>query len=291
MKTAIVTDSSAYLFDQQVRENDIIVVPITVIFGQETFLENIDIDDQLFHEKLQTSGLMPSTTQITLGQMQEVFDKLIAENYDEVICIHLSSGITSFIENLTEYAKGITEINVLPFDSHMTSQGEANMVLLAAKLRREGKTGTEIIPYLKHLRETTKVDFMVDNLSFLMRSGRITNRSAIMGNLLRIKPILDMDEKGRIVIQSKERTRKRALQKVLDNLHSDLDRGEDEYRVSIIYGVDHDLSAKWEETIQQEFPAAKFESDQLGPVIMSHTGEEIVGVIWGKDWEKIKIDE
>lgn len=287
MKTAIVTDSSAYLTDQQVRENDVIVVPITVIFGQEMLLENIDIDDQLFHEKLQTSGLMPSTTQITLGQMQEVFDKLIAENYDEVICIHLSSGITSFIENLTEYAKSITEIKVLPFDSRMTSQGEANMVLLAAKLRREGKTGEEIIPFLRHLRETTKVDFMVDNLSFLMRSGRITNRSAIMGNLLRIKPILDMNEKGQIVIQSKERTRKRALQKVLENLHSDLDRGAEDFRVSIIYGVDHELSAKWEETIQQEFPAAQFESNQLGPVIMSHTGEEIVGVIWGKDWKKM----
>ncbi|GEL15328.1 DegV family protein [Pediococcus cellicola] len=291
MKTAIVTDSSAYLTAQQVKENDVIVVPITVIFGQETFLENIDIDDQLFHEKLQNSGLMPSTTQITLGQMQKVFDKLIAEKYDEVICIHLSSGITSFINNLTEYAKTIDEIHIIPFDSRMTSQGEANMVLLAAKLRREGKTGDEIVPYLERLRESTKVDFMVDNLSFLMRSGRITNRSAIMGNLLRIKPILDMNENGQIVVQSKERTRKRALKKVLENLHSDLDRAESDYRVSIIYGIDRELSSKWEETIKETFPSAIFESNQLGPVIMSHTGEEIVGVIWGKDWQKMEIEK
>ncbi len=291
MKTAIVTDSSAYLTAQQVKENDVIVVPITVIFGQETFLENIDIDDQLFHEKLQNSGLMPSTTQITLGQMQKVFDKLIAEKYDEVICIHLSSGITSFINNLTEYAKTIDELHIIPFDSRMTSQGEANMVLLAAKLRREGKTGDEIVPYLERLRESTKVDFMVDNLSFLMRSGRITNRSAIMGNLLRIKPILDMNENGQIVVQSKERTRKRALKKVLENLHSDLDRAESDYRVSIIYGIDRELSSKWEETIKETFPSAIFESNQLGPVIMSHTGEEIVGVIWGKDWQKMEIEK
>ena len=107
MKTAIVTDSAAYLDPQVAQANQIIVVPITVIFGQQTYLENIEISTTEFYEKMRTTDKLPTTSQITMGQMQMVFDQLIEDGFDEVICIHLSSGITSFINNLQAYARQV----------------------------------------------------------------------------------------------------------------------------------------------------------------------------------------
>jgi DegV family protein with EDD domain len=132
MKTAIVTDSAAYLDPQVAQANQIIVVPITVIFGQQTYLENIEISTTEFYEKMRTTDKLPTTSQITMGQMQMVFDQLIEDGFDEVICIHLSSGITSFINNLQAYARQVEGITVYPFDSKVTSAGEAFLALEAA---------------------------------------------------------------------------------------------------------------------------------------------------------------
>lgn len=139
MKTAIVTDSAAYLDPQVAADHNITVVPITVIFGQQTYLENIDITSEAFYDKMRTTEKLPTTSQITMGQMQQVFDQLIKAGYDEVICIHLSSGITSFVNNLTAYAQSVEGIEVYPFDSKITSAGEGFLALEAARLVAQGE--------------------------------------------------------------------------------------------------------------------------------------------------------
>ncbi|MEJ4455312.1 DegV family protein, partial [Enterococcus faecium] len=198
MRTAIVTDSASYLSAADIKKYNIFVVPITVIFGQQTYLENVEITSKEFYERMRTAPELPTTTQITLGQMQQMYDQLAADGYDAVISIHLSSGITSFITNLESYLPNITNIKVYPFDSLITAAGEANMALLAAKLIAEGKTPEEVIAQLKHLRDTTEVYFVVDNLSHLVRTGRLSNASRLVGNLLRIKPVLTFED-GKIV--------------------------------------------------------------------------------------------
>lgn len=213
MKTAIVTDSAAYLDPQVAADHNITVVPITVIFGQQTYLENIDITSEAFYDKMRTTEKLPTTSQITMGQMQQVFDQLIKAGYDEVICIHLSSGITSFVNNLTAYAQSVEGIEVYPFDSKITSAGEGFLALEAARLVAQGEHAATIMPKLVALRATMGVYFVVDDLSHLLRTGRISNSAAFVGNLLRIKPILSFNDAGQIVALTKERTKKRPFKK------------------------------------------------------------------------------
>lgn len=289
MKTAIVTDSASYLSAADVEKYDIHVVPITVIFGQQTYLENVEITSKEFYERMRTAPELPTTTQITLGQMQTMYDQLAAAGYDAVISIHLSSGITSFITNLESYLPNVTNIKVYPFDSLITAAGEADMVLLAAKLVAAGYTPEQVIEQLKKIRETTDVYFVVDNLSHLVRTGRLSNASGLVGNLLRIKPVLTFQD-GKIVAIQKERTMRRAYTAIKAKLAAAIDAADYPLRVTIENGNNPKLQAEWTADLKARFPDLTIDEGEIGPVVGVHVGEGVMGLIWARDWEKWPLD-
>ncbi|AYG38841.1 DegV family protein [Lactiplantibacillus pentosus] len=289
MKTAIVTDSASYLSAADVEKYDIHVVPITVIFGQQTYLENVEITSKEFYERMRTAPELPTTTQITLGQMQTMYDQLAEAGYDAVISIHLSSGITSFITNLESYLPNVTNIKVYPFDSLITAAGEADMVLLAAKLVAVGYTPEQVIEQLKKIRETTDVYFVVDNLSHLVRTGRLSNASGLVGNLLRIKPVLTFQD-GKIVAIQKERTMRRAYTAIKAKLAAAIDAADYPLRVTIENGNNPKLQAEWTADLKASFPDLTIDEGEIGPVVGVHVGEGVMGLIWARDWEKWSLD-
>lgn len=292
MKTAVITDSASYLDPKVAEAAGIRVVPITVIFGTQTYLENVEITSETFYQRMREEKAMPSTAQVTMMQMQEQFDQLIEEGYDEVVCIHLSSGITTFLQNLTAYAPTVKDIKVYPFDSQMASEGEAWLALLAAKMAKAGKTAAEILPALEKLRDSTHVYFVVDDLSHLLRTGRITNSSAFVGNLLRIKPILTFED-GKIVALTKERTAKRAFQRVKQDFTESLITETQPVRVGIIDANNPAGSAMWMSDLTGSDlqtaagKTAQFEVAHIGPSIGVHTGEKVMGLVWARDWQTL----
>ncbi|WP_432224933.1 DegV family protein [Lactiplantibacillus argentoratensis] len=285
MKTVIVTDSASYLSAADVEKYHIHVVPITVIFGQQTYLENVEITSKEFYERMRTAPELPTTTQITLGQMQTTYDQLAEAGYDAVISIHLSSGITSFITNLESYLPNVTNIKVYPFDSLITAGGEAYMVLLAAKLVAEGYSPEQVIAQLEKIRETTGVYFVVDNLSHLVRTGRLSNASGLVGNLLRIKPVLTFQD-GKIVAIQKERTMRRAYAAIKAKLAAEIAAVDYPLRVTIENGNNPKLQAEWTADLKASFPDLTIDEGEIGPVVGVHVGEGVMGLIWARDWEK-----
>jgi DegV family protein with EDD domain len=238
---------------------------------------------------MRTAPELPTTTQITLGQMQTMYDQLAAAGYDAVISIHLSSGITSFITNLESYLPNVTNIKVYPFDSLITAAGEADMVLLAAKLVAAGYTPEQVIEQLKKIRETTDVYFVVDNLSHLVRTGRLSNASGLVGNLLRIKPVLTFQD-GKIVAIQKERTMRRAYTAIKAKLAAAIDAADYPLRVTIENGNNPKLQAEWTADLKASFPDLTIDEGEIGPVVGVHVGEGVMGLIWARDWEKWPLD-
>lgn len=287
MKIAVVTDSASYLTKEQAAANQITVVPITVIFGQQTYKENIDITNKEFYEKLASEKELPTTTQISLGQIQAVYDQLAAQGYEAVISIHLSSGITSFINNLQAYLPNITNIKVYPFDSKLTSAAEANQALLAAKLVKAGKSVTEILAALTDLRATQYVDFVVDDLSHLVRTGRLNNASAFLGNMLRIKPILSFNKAGQIVAVAKERTTHRAFNHIKKDITDFMQQVTYPVRLDVVDGDNQATSAQWVADLKKNFPNATIDTSSLGPVVGVHTGRKVMAVVWSRGYQSI----
>lgn len=287
MKTAIVTDSAAYLPPKLIEEYNITVVPITVIFDNQAYLENIDMDSPTFFERMRNDNELPTTSQITLGQMEATYDALADQGFDEIISIHLSAGISSFFNNLLVFVKDYKRVKVYPFDSKVASAGEANLALLAAHMVNDGHSASEIMPKLEELRDSTHTLFIVDDLKHLLRTGRISNSSAFVGNLLRIKPILTFNDEGQIIAISKERTMKKAFNKLFNDFKETTKDTDYPIRAAVLDANNLESSDAWRAEFRKEFPGVPVNTSHLGPVVCVHTGENTMGLIWSKDWRKL----
>ncbi|KRL95154.1 DegV family protein [Levilactobacillus hammesii] len=286
MTTAIVTDTAAYLTPDQIAQYSITVLPITVILGGQQYPES-ELSSQTFFDYLKTDHELPTTAQVSLGQIEEAYDRLASQGVDEIISIHLSSGITSFMSNLRMFCETYTKAKIFPVDSLVASAGEANLCMLAGKLIAAGQSGAEIVPQLLALRDTQHVYFAVDNLSHLARTGRLTNRSAMIGNLLNIKPLLTFNDAGQIIAIDKERTMRRAFGFITAHLKTDLERVDYPVHATIIDANNEETALHWQQALHEQFPTVRVSRSALGPAISVHTGEKTMGVFWQRDWQSI----
>ncbi|WP_341778528.1 DegV family protein [Levilactobacillus sp. HBUAS70063] len=286
MTTAIVTDTASYLTAAQVAQYPITVLPITVILGGQQYPES-ELSVQTFYDYLKTDQELPTTAQVSLGQIEDAYDRLASQGVDEIISIHLSSGITSFMSNLRMFCQTYTKAKIFPVDSLVASAGEANLCLLAGKLITAGQTAEEIVPQLLALRDTQQVYFAVDNLSHLARTGRLTNRSAMIGNLLNIKPLLTFNDAGQIIAIDKERTMRRAFGFITAHLKADLQRVDYPLHATVIDANNEETAVRWQQALHEQFPTVRVSRSTLGPAISVHTGEKTMGVLWQQDWQSI----
>lgn len=190
MKTAVVTDTASYLTPEQIEKYNITVLPITVILGDKQYKETEELTDQKFYDYLRNEPELPTTAQVSMGQIQQAYDRLVDEGYDTIISIHLSLGITSFMDNLRMFVRDYDKAKVYPFDSMAASAAEADLVMLAGTLAQKGVNPEKIVSELKDLRDSTHILFAVNDLKHLSRTGRLSNHSAIIGSLLDVKPLL-----------------------------------------------------------------------------------------------------
>ncbi|WP_143463983.1 DegV family protein [Levilactobacillus enshiensis] len=284
MPTAIVTDTASYLTPAQVAQYHIVVLPITVILGDHQYPES-ELSLQTFYDYLNTDNELPTTAQVSLGQIEEAYDRLAAQGFDEIISIHLSSGITSFMSNLKMFCQTYTKAHIYPVDSLVASAGEANLCLLAGQMVANGDKAADIVPELENLRSTMQVYFAVDNLSHLARTGRLSNRSAIIGNLLNIKPLLTFNDAGQIIAIGKERTMKKAFHYMTDRLEESLKATDYPLHATVINANNADLADEWTAELTEQYPEVRISQSQLGPAISVHTGEKTMGLLWQRDWQ------
>lgn len=285
MTTAVVTDTAAYLTPEQIEKYHITVLPVTVILGGKQYKETEELDLNTFYDYLKNEKELPTTAQVSMGQIEEAYDKLVEDGVDKIISIHLSSGITSFMDNLRMFCKTYSKAKVFPIDSLSASAGEANLCLLAGALVAEGKEAEEIVPKLEELRSTTDVYFAVDDLKHLMRTGRLSNRSAVIGNILNIKPLLTFNDEGKIIAIGKERTMKRCLRLMMLELQKNLEQVDYKIHATVIDANNDVLSEAWVDELHETFPDVRVTISHLGPSISVHTGEKTMGILWSKDWQ------
>lgn len=285
MPTAVVTDTAAYLTPEQIKKYHVTVLPITVILGEQQYKETEELDLPTFYNYLKTEKDLPTTSQVSMGQIEQAYDRLASEGYDSIISIHLSSGITSFMDNLRMFCKTYDKAKIYPFDSLVASAGEADLVLLAAALVQKGKTPEQIMPKLEELRSTRDVYFAMDDLKHLMRTGRLSNRSAFVGNLLNIKPLLTFDPEGKIVAIDKERTMKRCLRMILQKMQNNFEKVDYPILATVIDANNEEVAQNWVDQLQETFPDIRIARSQLGPAISVHTGEKTMGILWDRDWK------
>lgn len=289
MKVAVMTDSATYLKKEAVERYQIHVLPIPILWGDQSLRDMIDIGQQEFYHRLRTDEQLPSTSQPAIGDVEALVTQLVKEGYEAVICPVISSGLSSFYDNLSAYAKTEKRLRVYPFDTHITCAGTAYAAELAGKMALAGAQPDEIIKQLAALRATTHVYFMVDDLSHLRRTGRLSNASTFVAGLLKIKPILSMDVQatGKISAIAKERQAHRAFEWIAKHFGEAIADKDYPIRATVFDANDPQTRDRWIAELSKRYPQVTFDSSIIGPVVGVHTGENAISMIWARDWTKM----
>jgi DegV family protein with EDD domain len=278
MKTAVVTDSTAYIPKELRDKWNIQMIPLNVIFEGEVYQEEIDIQAEEFFEEVKQREL-PTTSQPPVGQFVELFEKL-SEEHDAVISIHLSSGISGTFQGAAAAGNMVDSIKVYTFDSEISCMIQGFYALEAAEWAARGEQPESIIKRLKELKKSTRAYFMVDDLSHLQRGGRLSSAQAFIGSLLQVKPLLHFENKV-IVPFEKIRTRKKAMKRIVDLLREDT-QSDSEYQAVIIHANREKEAIEWMDELTPQFPNVEFRISYFGPVIGTHLGEGAMALGWMK---------
>lgn len=277
MKIAVVTDSTAVITDEMKHNERLRVLKVPVMIDGEP---QFDVAPGEFYKRLKNAKEFPTTSQPSMGEAEEIYQELADEGYDAVISIHISSGISGFYQNLVGEAKLIESIKVIPFDSRSTSLPMGVMVETALRLIERGDSLDQVMEALEKMRQYQCIYLVVDDLHHLVRSGRLSNGSALIGSLLKIKPVLRFDEHGDIVVFEKIRTAKKAYRRVEDLVIEEKNYYE-AHGLKPILGIAH---ADYED---KAFELADHLSERsglpvrvvdLGTVIGTHTGAKTIGM-------------
>lgn len=278
MKTAVVTDSTAYL-PKDVAENlHINIIPLHVTFGDESYREEIELSAEQFYEEVKVKEL-PKTSQPAIGEFVMLFEKL-RQDYDAVVCIHLSSGISGTYQSSITAGKMVEGIDVFSFDSEISCMAQGFYAIEAAKMALQEQIPQEILARLEVMKTSMDAYFMVDDLSHLQRGGRLSGTQAFIGGLLQVKPLLHFENKV-IVPFEKVRTRKKAMKRIAELLHEDVKGGEP-FQAAIIHANREQEAITWQAELQDQFPNVEFQISYFGAVIGTHLGEGAMGLTWVK---------
>lgn len=288
MKIALVTDSTSVLSEAEIKENNIIVVPIPVIVGNTEYMEGEDITSKKLFELQKQGASFPKTSQPSMGKMIEIYNNLHDQGYDAIIEITLSSGISGYNATLQNIARNNAEYNLYPYDSKMTTRLQGYLVLAAAKMIKNGFEPEAIIKRLDQIRDTIDEYFVVDDLKNLSRGGRLSNASAFIGTMLHIKPLLTFED-GKIVAFDKIRSMKRAVKKIESlTLEKTQDLAyKDKLRLFVLHSNDLKQANEIKEFISENFPGMPVDVSEFSPVIATHLGEKSIAIAWMEDIDQM----
>ena len=271
-RVAIVTDSTSDLPPELASSRSITVVPLTLNFEGETLLDGVDIRPDEFYRRLPAATTHPTTSQPSPGRFAEAYTALLAD-YEAVVSIHISQKLSGTYESARQAANITDPKRVHVVDSELVSMSLGLLTLAASALAAGGSDGLAIETQVLEMRANVQTYFSVATLEFLRRGGRIGRASALLGSVLRLKPVLCIRD-GLVTPLERVRTFERALNRVVE-LTREVDRG---HGVCVIVG--HAGAEEDAERIGRELePIAETLMIQpLGPVVGAHAGPGVVGV-------------
>jgi len=274
MPVKIVTDSAADLPAEQAAAHDIRVVPLTIRFGDDEYVDGVDLDPQAFYDKMAQLDVLPATAAPSPGAFEAAFREAGADG-DPVVCINLSSALSATMQSAQTAAKAIgDELDITVVDSKSITAGLGMQLLAAAELAEQGGSVHDIVALIEDLRSRTHVFGALDTLENLKKGGRIGGAQAMLGSILSIKPIIDIST-GEVEEAAKQRTRKKSMTWLRDKV---LETPGVE-RVAVCHGCSPDID-ELRALLLPHFSEDQLTTWTIGPVIGAHGGPRMVGLVW-----------
>ena len=271
----IVTDSTGYLPLEVLEQHDIRVVPLNVHFGEDrVYQEGVNLTNDEFYKMLAEAPALPTTSQPSPGQFRDVFGELTEAGH-QVVCIVLSQKMSGTYQSALEASRAFPDADIAVIDSEFVAGGLAVMTLTAAEMTADGRSIDQIVERVEQMKPDTRLFFVVDTLEYLQKGGRIGTASALLGTMLKVKPILTVSE-GIVQPVDRVRTKRKALQRVLAEMEDSVSPNQP-VQVAVMHALAPDEARELESEAQRRLHCERILTIDVGSVVGIHTGPGVVG--------------
>jgi DegV family protein with EDD domain len=270
-----VTDSACDLPAAMVAELGIDIVPLTIRFGNEELVDGRDLSPKEFWARVTTSPVLPETAAPSPGAFEEAYRKALAEGAEGVVCVTLSGALSATYQSAELAAKAVAaDIPVRVVDSRTVTMAEGLMAVAAARAAKQGKGLDDCAGVAEDLVARTRVFGALDTMENLKKGGRIGAAQAMLGSMLSIKPIIQV-ENGLVEPESKQRTRSKSLRYLVEKVR---EHGQVE-DLAVMHGDAKDLDELLD-LLGAVYPRDDILVGDIGPVIGTHGGPGVIGVVF-----------
>ena len=275
MTVRIVTDSAADIPPALAADQQIVVVPLSIRFGDESYVSGVELSADAFWQKLKTSPDSPATAAPSAGDFQEAYEKLLADGADGIVSIHLSSKLSATYRSAVVAAEEIGGGRVVVIDSLAVSGGQGLLVLHAARRAADGAHASEIASEITEMLPSVRLFGVIDTLEYLRRGGRIGGAQALLGTMLKVKPVVSLDY-GIVEPVARVRTHAKALEHTAGLVAADAERIT---RLVVLNGDAPDPD-RFVSMVSASVPVSASDVWTLGPIVGAHSGPGILGVAY-----------
>ena len=270
-KIALVTDSTCDLPESVVKDKNITVIPLNVHFGQETFLDGIDLQSNEFFEKLSTSEIHPQTSQPSVGRFVETYNDLL-KKHDSILSLHISSKLSATYNSALQAQKEIGNEKIKVIDSMNGTLGLGAIVHHIADLNQKGESFENLVKEAEKIIPNAIFMGLVPTLEYLAKGGRIGKARAFMGSLLKIKPILSAVD-GEIQSVGKARTLIKGMDFIVDEM-----KNHKISKLFIVHANHEERANLLKEKTKDIVDPKDVIIAEFGPVVGTHLGPGAFGV-------------
>jgi len=277
-KIALVTDSTASIPKEMSDKYNIIVAPQILIWGKETFEDGIDITPSEFYTRLKKTSVMPSTTQVTVAKFHEIYQSLLAQDY-QILTIVLSAKLSGTLNSALQARDMLpADAPIEIVDSNATAMAIGFHLLTVARAIKQGATFPECVALAQKARDHTGIFFAVDTLEFLHRGGRIGGATRFLGTMLNFKPILELRD-GRVEAIERVRTRGKSLSRIVELAVEQIGSRQPVRLASLHANAADDARLVLEDASAKVNPIETVFSE-VSPVVGVHAGPGVVGIVY-----------
>jgi DegV family protein with EDD domain len=271
----IITDTTASLPDETARRYGIPVIPQVIVFGNDSYLEGVEIDKATFMQRLKASRELPKTAAPPPELFVKEFERLVPE-CEPILCIHPSSEVSGTVRSAIVAARDFPDADIRVIDTRFIAGPLATMVTLAAEWANAGDDADNIEARLHDLTWRCRLYFMVATLEYLARGGRIGGASALLGSVLQVKPILTFRD-GQVNQFERERTHKRAVARLKKLVLEQIPR-DGSGHLSVLHADAPDQGQALADELGAQLGLSQVPVHDIPPAIVTHAGPGVLGV-------------
>lgn len=275
-KIAILTDSSSAIYTIKHDFDNLFMIDLPCFLGEEVYSNFMKNKNEVFYKALEQSEFIPKTSQPSVGETVEWFERIREMGYTDVIYMPISKELSSTYANGFAAKDMVEGIEVTIVDTLTTVSILAEMAMLGAKLAKEGKSVEEIIDAATVLRENSGYYVTVSDLTALIKNGRLSNAAGFVANVLKIKPVIELQKNGKIASIEKVRSYKGALKKMIDIVIPHLDPNKGVLHIAGTNRME-DISLV-KSLVKEAAPNAEVKVFSIPATIVAHTGMSSVAL-------------